>query len=114
MGSGDTSPEKTYRIDLTHFGSADCLVGRGTMSTNLAPAPETLSSVVTQTEILTVSDVAKLLKFSKGQVYDLTRSRAKVRQTRPIPVLRINGNLRFRRSDIEQWLNGLAEAGRVQ
>jgi predicted DNA-binding transcriptional regulator AlpA len=84
------------------------------MSTNLAPASATLSPVVTQTEILTVSDVAKLLKFSKGQVYDLTRSRAKVRQTRPIPVLRINGNLRFRRSDIEQWLNGLAEAGRVQ
>jgi predicted DNA-binding transcriptional regulator AlpA len=84
------------------------------MSTNLAPAPETLSSVITQTEILTVSDVAKLLKFSKGQVYDLTRSRARVRQTLPIPTLRINGNLRFRRSDIEQWLNRLAEAGRVQ
>jgi predicted DNA-binding transcriptional regulator AlpA len=59
-------------------------------------------------EILTVSDVAQLLKFSKGQVYDLTRSRAKVRQTLPIPTLRINGNLRFLRSEVENWLRQLS------
>ena len=65
-------------------------------------------------EILTVSDVAKLLKFSKGQVYDLTRSRAKIRQTVPIPTLRINGNLRFLRSEIEQWLRQLSTSGKVR
>ena len=65
-------------------------------------------------EILTVSDIAKLLKFSKGQVYDLTRSRAKIRQTLPIPTLRINGNLRFLRSEIEQWLRQLSTSGKVQ
>jgi len=69
-------------------------------------------SVPVTDEVLTVSDVATILKFSKGQVYDLTRSRAKVRQTLPIPTLRINGNLRFLRSDIGQWLRQLAEVGR--
>lgn len=65
-------------------------------------------------EILTVSEVAQLLKFSKGQVYDLTRSRAKVRQTLPIPTLRVNGNLRFLRRDVEAWLEKLAEEGRAR
>jgi len=65
-------------------------------------------------EILTVEDLASWLKFSKGQIYDLTRSRAKVRHSYPVPTLRINGNLRFKRSDIEAWLSRLAEEGRVQ
>jgi predicted DNA-binding transcriptional regulator AlpA len=76
-------------------------------ATPIAPAPSLLN------EILTVSDVAQLLKFSKGQVYDLTRSRAKVRQTLPIPTLRINGNLRFLRSDVEKWLRQLSQEERA-
>jgi len=70
-------------------------------------------SVPVTDEVLTVSDVAKILKFSKGQVYDLTRSRARVRQTLPIPTLRINGNLRFLRSEVEQWLRQLSTSGRA-
>lgn len=65
-------------------------------------------------EILTVEDLASWLKFSKGQVYDLTRSRAKARHSYPVPTLRINGNLRFLKSDIEKWLRQLSDAGRVQ
>jgi excisionase family DNA binding protein len=61
-------------------------------------------------EILTVEEVASLLKMSKRQIYEQTRQRGQVRQEHPIPTLRINGNLRFRRSDIEAWLNRLAEA----
>ena len=62
-----------------------------------------------ENEILTVDDLAALLKMSRGQIYDLTRSRAKARQPLPVPVLRINGNLRFRRTDIVKWLDKLAE-----
>src|ERR1039458_2295631 len=89
MGSGDTSPEKTYRIDLTHFGPADCLVGRGTMRTTLAPAPATLSPVVTQTEIWTVDELAAFLKCSRRSVYELTRKRGQLGHEIPLPGLSV-------------------------
>jgi predicted DNA-binding transcriptional regulator AlpA len=62
------------------------------------------------TEILTVREVAALLKMTEGQVYSLTKSRFRARhgEARAIPALRINGNLRFRLSDIEAWLDRLS------
>lgn len=65
-------------------------------------------------EILTAQEVANWLKMSKRQVYEMTRHRGKVRADHPIPVMRINGNIRFRRSDIEAWLSRIAESERVQ
>ena len=65
-------------------------------------------------EILTAQEVADWLKMSKRQVYEMTRHRGKVRADHPIPVMRINGNVRFRRSDIEAWLCRIAESERVQ
>jgi excisionase family DNA binding protein len=64
-------------------------------------------------EILTIEELAKLLKMSKSQIYALTRKRAQVRMDHPIPILRINGNIRFRRSDIEKWLEKLSETSPV-
>ena len=57
-------------------------------------------------EILTVQEVAALLKMSKRQVYTMceTRTRTGSMKNHPLHVLKINGNLRFRRCDIEQWL----------
>jgi len=60
-------------------------------------------------EILTVNDLAKALQLSRSQVYDLTRTRGQVRNEVPLPVLRINSNLRFRKSDVEAWLDALAK-----
>jgi excisionase family DNA binding protein len=62
-------------------------------------------------EILTVDELAALLKMTKRQVYTMTemRTREGSMKNHPLPVLKINGNLRFRRSDIEQWLATLAE-----
>jgi len=62
-----------------------------------------------QNEILTVDDLAVLLKMKRSQIYTLTRKRARVRNSLPMPLLKINGNLRFRRSDILKWLDELAE-----
>ena len=56
-------------------------------------------------EILTVDDLAVLLKMKRSQIYTMTRHRAKARQLLPLPFLRINGNLRFRRTDIAKWLD---------
>ena len=60
-------------------------------------------------EILTLDDLAAFLKMTRGQVYTMTRKRSQLRQEHPLPVLRINGNLRFRKADVEQWLEKLAE-----
>jgi len=62
------------------------------------------------TEIFTVADLAAMLKMSKSQVYEMTRARTRSGSMRenPLPVLRINSNIRFRKSDIEEWIEKLA------
>ena len=62
-------------------------------------------------EILTLDDVAKLLKMTRNQVYTMTRARSQERMDVPLPVLRINGNLRFSKSAIEQWITTLSGEG---
>jgi len=64
-------------------------------------------------EILTVTELAAMLKMSMGQIYEMTRARTRDGEMRdhPLPVLRINGNLRFRKSDIESWLEKLVANG---
>jgi predicted DNA-binding transcriptional regulator AlpA len=62
-------------------------------------------------EILTVQEVAALLKMSKRQVYTMceTRTRIGSMKDHPLPVMKINGNLRFRKSSIDEWVK-LVEA----
>ena len=47
-------------------------------------------------EILTVTELAELLKMSKGQIYEMTKERTRTGSMKhhPLPVLKINGNLR--------------------
>jgi hypothetical protein len=51
-------------------------------------------------ELLTVAEVAELLKCKPSSIYDLTRSGGRARHDTPIPVLRLPMGLRFRRSSI--------------
>ena len=57
-------------------------------------------------EILTVEELAALLKMSKKQIYTMseTRTRTGVMREHPLPALKINGNLRFRKAAIDEWL----------
>jgi predicted DNA-binding transcriptional regulator AlpA len=58
-------------------------------------------------EILTVDELATLLKMTKRQIYTLTETRSRMSgsmKTHPLPSMKINGNLRFRRAAIEEWL----------
>jgi hypothetical protein len=64
-----------------------------------------------QTEIWNVSDLATFLKCSKRSVYELTRKRGQLVHEIPLPVLRLPCGMRFRRHDIESWLQRCAEAG---
>lgn len=54
-------------------------------------------------EILTIAELAAMLKMNKRQIYSMTdsRTRAGSMKANPLPVLKINGNIRFRKSDIE-------------
>jgi predicted DNA-binding transcriptional regulator AlpA len=63
-------------------------------------------------EILTVDELASLLKMSKKQIYTMTEKRTRngVMKDHPLPVLKINGNLRFLRSSVDQWLAKLVES----
>jgi predicted DNA-binding transcriptional regulator AlpA len=61
----------------------------------------------TNMEILTVDELATMLKMTKRQVYTLTETRSRTSgsmKTHPLPAMKINGNLRFRRAAIEEWL----------
>lgn len=49
------------------------------------------------TNLMTVEDVAKLLKVEKQLVYKLKRDRK-------IPFIKIGGVIRFRRVDIDEWI----------
>jgi predicted DNA-binding transcriptional regulator AlpA len=57
-------------------------------------------------DILTIDELAALLKMSKRQIYTMTETRTSsgAMKTNPLPVLKINGNLRFRRAAIDEWL----------
>lgn len=52
--------------------------------------------------LLTVDDLCKLLCLKKSYIYNLTFQRK-------IPFLKIGRHLRFRKSDIEAWLERLNE-----
>jgi excisionase family DNA binding protein len=62
-------------------------------------------------EILTVDELAEMLQMSKRQIYTMceTRTRNGSMKDHPLPVLKINGNLRFRKADVDSWLATLAE-----
>jgi predicted DNA-binding transcriptional regulator AlpA len=62
-------------------------------------------------EILNINELAALLKMSKRQIYTMceTRTREGAMKTHPLPVLKINGNLRFRKASIDEWLARLTE-----
>ncbi len=66
-------------------------------------------------QIWTVTEVADYLKMSPRQVWELTRRRGQERSECPLPCFKIHSKcLRFRKSDVQQWLETLARKARVQ
>jgi excisionase family DNA binding protein len=54
--------------------------------------------------VLSLSEAATLLGLTKSQLYQLTRERSRLRQSVPIPFLRLGKRLAFRRESLEQWI----------
>jgi hypothetical protein len=63
--------------------------------------------------ILNLDDLGRLLKMTRTQCYGLCRKRTIARMAVPLPTLRINGNLRWRLSDVERWLDELSKENAV-
>ena len=63
-----------------------------------------LLTAAADNDILTVAEVAELLKCKPSSIYNLTRIRTRERYDNPIPVLRLPIGLRFRRSSVLAWL----------
>ena len=59
-------------------------------------------------QILTVDDVASLLKMTRKQVYGLTKARYRARHGQAIPSFKVNGNLRFRLDHVLAWVDRLS------
>jgi predicted DNA-binding transcriptional regulator AlpA len=65
---------------------------------------EILQTVPADSDILSMAEVAELLKCKPPSIYNLTRIRGRARYENPIPVLRLPMGLRFRRSSVLAWL----------
>lgn len=62
--------------------------------------------------LLSLSEAADLLGLKPSNLYSLTRSRSRVRQTHPIPFCRLGKRIAFRRESLEQWISTLENEGR--
>jgi predicted DNA-binding transcriptional regulator AlpA len=65
---------------------------------------EILQTTPADNDILTVAELAELLKCKPSSIYNLTRHRGQARYDNPIPVLRLPMGLRFRRASVLAWL----------
>ena len=63
-------------------------------------------------QLLTIEELASLLRVKPRTIYEMTSQRGRKRSKHPLPVIRINAKcLRFRRQDIEKWIESLARGG---
>lgn len=67
----------------------------------------------TETEIITVKEVADILRCKPSSVYNLTRTRSKRYKQTPLPVIRLPLGLRFKRSSVLRWLDSLESTERA-
>ncbi|MFB3923686.1 MAG: helix-turn-helix domain-containing protein [Terriglobia bacterium] len=63
-----------------------------------------------QDEVLTPEQLAKKLQVKKSWIYEMTRKRAGIRHTRPLPHVRIGKYIRFSWPDVVAWMNELEAA----
>jgi excisionase family DNA binding protein len=62
-------------------------------------------------EILTVKEVAAMLRLSVSQIYELTNPRTRSGDVRdhPLPCVRMGTAVRFIRKDVEEWIEKMVE-----
>jgi hypothetical protein len=60
--------------------------------------------------VINIQQLADLLAISKRSAYELTRTKVRDRMKHPVPMLKINGNTRFIREQVLEWVKQLQEA----
>jgi hypothetical protein len=70
----------------------------------VSPAGTEVLPTAPDNDILTVAEVAKIIRCKPSSVYNLTRKRGIARYAHPIPVIKLPCGLRFRRSSVLAWL----------
>jgi len=68
--------------------------------------------VSTQPLLVSLSEAASLLGLTKNQLYEICRTRSRIRQVRPIPFVRLGKRLAFRKESLERWIAELETAVR--
>jgi hypothetical protein len=67
-----------------------------------------------ENDVLTLRDVARILRCHTKQVYELTRTRSQERSPLPLPVFTIHSKMkRVLRKDLKAWLDALRKTQRV-
>jgi predicted DNA-binding transcriptional regulator AlpA len=64
--------------------------------------------------LLNMEEAAALLKLTRQQMYELTRTRSRCRQAVPIPVVQIGKRKMFRASSLNNWIAQLEKQETVQ
>jgi predicted DNA-binding transcriptional regulator AlpA len=59
--------------------------------------------------LLNMDEAASLLKLTRRQLYELTRTRSRCRQTVPIPLVRIGKRKMFRASSLNTWIQQIEQ-----
>lgn len=57
--------------------------------------------------LLNLEQAAELLNMRPTQLYELTRSRSRMKTAHPVPFAKIGKSLKFRASSLQAWVNTL-------
>jgi excisionase family DNA binding protein len=97
--------------DWAHFGKV-----RAALERRLRELPRkrkkrwTMAKPQLSDEILTMDELAVLLKVEPNKIYEMTRKRFKRRRGFALPKFRVGRELRFRRRDVEAWIEKSLQA----
>jgi excisionase family DNA binding protein len=69
---------------------------------------------VSEPLVLSLEQAVSLLSLSRNHPYQLTRKRTQVRQSKPIPFLKLGRRLVFRRESLERWVAELETSSEVR
>jgi excisionase family DNA binding protein len=69
---------------------------------------------VSEPLVLSLEQAASLLGLGRNQLYQLTRKRSQVRQSKPIPFLKLGRRLVFRRESLKRWIAELEASSEVR
>jgi hypothetical protein len=54
--------------------------------------------------LLTLEDAGKQLHLTKSQMFELTRTRSRIRQAVPLPLVRLGKRKYIRQSSLNKWI----------